>query len=112
MRHVIDDDGELIGPLPVSIAHEEVAALLRGRLAHGAESPIIKGLDAVAHPYATRECFGLGMPCVSTGTRVAGLLPRSMRRISRDIASRTRAHVREVASTQGGERGGVAVLVV
>jgi hypothetical protein len=112
VRHVIDDDGELGGPLPVSIAHVEVAALLCGRLPHWTESPIIEGLDTVAHAHTTREGFGFGMPRFATGARIAGLLPRRMWYMSRDIASRTRAHVRELASTQDGERGGVAILVV
>ena len=110
--HVIDGDRELIGPLPVSIAHEQVAALLGGRLLHVAESPILERLDAVGDVHATRERFALGMTGATTGAWVARLLTRYVWCEARDVASRAGAHIGEVASTQGGERGGVAVFVI
>src|SRR5690606_29036415 len=110
LREVVDRHGELIGPEPMAVADEDVAALPRGRLHLGTEPAVaevfVAGLDADANA----ETRTNGQSLVAARSRIH-TCARSGRG---EVLARTVATIDEFACLQAGERvfvnGGAVAL--
>ena len=66
LRHVIDRDRELIRPVSIAIAQQQIAALPRGRLLDGAKEQIVNPFHACIHPDAKTPSRTIVEPTLAT----------------------------------------------
>src|SRR5689334_23167036 len=70
---IVDCDGELIGPVAVTIAQQYVAALRRGFLLLNAEPDVVERFDARLHPQPPPISVGERQVPLAAVTRVIQL---------------------------------------
>lgn len=111
---VVDDDGELIGPVSTAVAREEVAALVVRVLRHGPKAKIVEVLgEAGCHENAAcRRDVRIDLACAAGAGISEFRGVRRTRRCACDIDPRTAAGVGQTARVQLREASLVARGVV
>ena len=100
--------GLLAAALWGALAAGSLASVLIARAlgeGHAAMTSVLQGGIRFNNLMGFAVAGAIGMTCATTGAWVARLLTRHVWCEARDVASRAGAHIGEVASTQGGERG-------
>jgi hypothetical protein len=75
MANVVHGDGELVGPVPGLVPDQQVAALLRGRLALGPEPQVVEGLLVRRQADSQADPRARGQTSLPAGAGVTELLP-------------------------------------
>src|SRR5581483_7652629 len=112
LLHVVDRGGELIRPVPLAIADDEVPALQMGALLLRSEPQIDEALDRRLQAHAQRHARTVVQPAraARAGIRELGIdaARRWSRRLRRgDVAARARARVDEPLRAKTLERARV-----
>ncbi len=115
LRIVIHGDGKLVGPVTVTVAHQQVAALRAWLLCLRAEEYVVEVLNVSRELYAARvrerriDCLR------ATRARVHDLIipiSRTCCRGARDVAARALTRVHQMCGIKRGQRRRVSSVVI
>ncbi len=73
LQPVVDRDGELVGPVPVAIARQQIAALLGGPLLLRPVTPVVESLDRRLEADANAQARRFGKPSARARPRISEL---------------------------------------